>query len=162
SSPVTPSPHTRSITRAVPPEGEPMSTATLIPPAPAASTPPAEPTPPAALAPVGPATPASRPPLEESAARQALDLAQQGFLVGEIGELLDVSPVCVEQALEAAVPGGSATIAGALRRRLRSWRREHENSPWWKAEAAFGVPHAHVLRLVRVPRDRDIGVVAAG
>ena len=127
-----------------------MSTATLVPPALAA------------LAPVGPTTPHSRPPLEESAARQALDLAQQGFLAVEIGELLDVSPVCVEEALEAAVPGGSATIAGTLRRRLRAWRREHENSPWWEAEAAFGVPHAHVLRLVRVPRDREIGVVAAG
>lgn len=106
--------------------------------------------------------PAPRPLLDEAQARRALDLAQQGFLASEIGELLDVYPSSVEDALEAAVPGGSAMIATSLRRRLRAWRQDHQDSPWWEAEAVFGVPHAHVLRLVRVPRDRELGIVAAG
>src|SRR5690606_27857905 len=61
-----------------------------------------------------------------------------------------------------AVPGGTAAIAAALRRRLRAWRREHEDSAWWEAEAEFGIPHAHVLRLVRMPRDQELGIVAPG
>ena len=43
-----------------------------------------------------------------------------------------------------------------------AWRLENEDSAWWEAEAEFGIPHAHVLRLVRVPRDRELGVVAPG
>ncbi|MCZ4327396.1 homing endonuclease associated repeat-containing protein [Brachybacterium paraconglomeratum] len=102
------------------------------------------------------------PPLTEAEAHRALDLAQQGFVPSEIGELLDVYPDSVETAIGNAVPGGTAAIAAALRRRLRAWRREHEDSAWWEAEAEFGIPHAHVLRLVRMPRDQELGIVAPG
>ena len=111
---------------------------------------------------LAPASDAPHPPLTEAEAHRALDLAQQGFVPSEIGELLDVYPDSVETAIEEAVPGGSAVIAAALRRRLRAWRRDHADSAWWEAEAVFGIPHAHVLRLVRVPRDRELGVVAPG
>ena len=102
------------------------------------------------------------PPLTEAEAYRALDLAQQGFVPSEIAELLDVYPDSVESAIESAVPGGTAAIAAALRRRLRTWRRDHQDSAWWETEAAFGIPHAHVLRLVRVPRDQELGIVAPG
>ena len=102
------------------------------------------------------------PPLTEAEAYRALDLAQQGFVPSEIAELLDVYPDSVESAIESAVPGGTAAIAAALRRRLRAWRRDHQDSAWWETEAAFGIPHAHVLRLVRVPRDQELGIVAPG
>ena len=102
------------------------------------------------------------PPLTEAQAHRALDLAQQGFVPSEIAELLDVYPDSVESAIESAVPGGTAAIAAALRRRLRAWRRDHQDSAWWETEAAFGIPHAHVLRLVRVPRDQELGIVAPG
>ena len=111
---------------------------------------------------LAPASDAPHPPLTEAEVHRALDLAQQGFVPSEIGELLDVYPDSVETAIEDAVPGGSAVIAAALRRRLRAWRRDHEDSAWWEAEAVFGIPHAHVLRLVRVPRDQELGVVAPG
>ena len=111
---------------------------------------------------LAPASDVPHPPLTEAEAHRALDLAQQGFVPSEIGELLDVYPDSVEAAIEDAVPGGSAVIAAALRRRLRAWRRDHEDSAWWEAEAVFGIPHAHVLRLVRVPRDQELGVVAPG
>ena len=102
---------------------------------------------------LAPASDAPHPPLTEAEAHRALDLAQQGFVPSEIGELLDVYPDSVETAIEEAVPGGSAVIAAALRRRLRAWRRDNADSAWWEAEAVFGIPHAHMLRLVRVPRD---------
>src|SRR5699024_12393338 len=35
-------------------------------------------------------------------------------------------------------------------------------SAWWEAGAVSGVPQADALRLVRVPRDRELGVVAPG
>jgi hypothetical protein len=111
---------------------------------------------------LAPASDVPHPPLTEGEAHRALDLAQQGFVPSEIGELLDVYPDSVETAIEDAVPGGSAVIAAALRRRLRAWRRENEDSAWWEAEGVFGIPHAHVLRLVRVPRDQELGVVAPG
>lgn len=101
-------------------------------------------------------------PLTEAEAHRALDLAQQGFVPSEIGELLDVCMDSVETAIDEAVPGGSAVIAAALRRRLRAWRRDHADSARWEAEAVFGIPHAHVLRLVRVPRDQELGVVGPG
>src|SRR5699024_11183944 len=111
---------------------------------------------------LAPASDAPQPPLTAAESERALDLAQQGFVPSEIGELLDVYPDSVEAAIENALPGGTAVIVGALRRRLRAWRREHEDGAWWEAEAVFGIPHAHVLRLVRVPRDRELGVVAPG
>lgn len=46
------------------------------------------------------------PPLTESEAQLALDLAQQGFVPSEIGELLDVYLNSVERAIEDAVPAG--------------------------------------------------------
>ena len=113
----------------------------------------------ALLAPI-PAVP--HPELTEAEAHRALDLAQQGFLRSEIAELLDAYPDSVEAAIENLVPGGTTAIFSALRRRLRAWRREHVDSAWWEAEAVFGIPHAHVLRLVRVPRDQERGVVAPG
>ncbi|MGP5056014.1 homing endonuclease associated repeat-containing protein [Brachybacterium paraconglomeratum] len=112
--------------------------------------------------PLAPASAVPHPQLTEMEVHRALDLAQQGFVPSEIGELLDVYPDSVETAIEEAVPGGTAAIAAALRRRLRAWRREHEDSAWWEAEAVFGIPHAHVLRLVRVPRDQELGIVAPG
>ena len=49
-----------------------------------------------------------------------------------------------------------------MRRRLRGWRGEHGDDTWSEAEAAFGVPHAHVLRMVRAPRDQEAGIVELG
>ena len=109
-----------------------------------------------------PAYAATHPSLTEAEAARTLDLAQQGFLPAEIAALLDVTQDSVEAAIEAEVPGGIAVIFSALRRRLRAWRRDHEDSPWWEAESVFGIPHAHILRLVRVPRDQELGVVAPG
>ncbi|EYT49851.1 homing endonuclease associated repeat-containing protein [Brachybacterium muris] len=111
---------------------------------------------------LAPASDTPHPPLTEANAHRALDLAQQGFVPSEIGELLDVHTDSVKTAIEAAVPGGFAVISAALRRRLRAWRRDHADSAWWEAEAVFGIPHAHVLRLVRVPRDQELGLVAPG
>lgn len=105
---------------------------------------------------------APRQDLSEPEAQRALLLAQQGFVPSEIAELLDVAPDSVAHSLDHLVPGGTAAIASALRRRLRAWRSVDENREWSEAEAAFGIPHAHVLRLVRVPRDREFGVVAPG
>ncbi|MGP9538120.1 homing endonuclease associated repeat-containing protein [Brachybacterium sp. AOP43-C2-M15] len=111
---------------------------------------------------LAPASSTPHPPLAEAEAHRVLDLAQQGFIPSEIGKLLDVYPDSVETAIEDAVPGGTGAIAAALRRRLRAWRQDHVDDPWWEAKAVVGVPHAHVLRLVRVPRDRELGIVAPG
>ncbi len=104
----------------------------------------------------------TRPPLAEDVVRRALDLAQQGFLASEIAEMLEICLDDVDAALDALVPGGSLTIRTAMRRRLRRWRTDHGEVTWFDAEAVFGVPHAHVLRIVRAPRDQEAGVVELG
>lgn len=111
------------------------------------------------LEPVGAAP---HPSLTGAEAHRALDLAQQGFVPSEIAELLGVDADSAASVIERKVPGGTAAIASALRRRLRAWRSTHEGLVWWEAEAVFGIPHAHLLRLVRVPRDQEPGVVAPG
>lgn len=50
------------------------------------------------------------------------------------------------------VPGGSATVRAALRRRLRAWHAAVPDRTWLDAEHDFGIPHTHVLRYVRAPR----------
>ncbi|GAA1306167.1 homing endonuclease associated repeat-containing protein [Brachybacterium tyrofermentans] len=100
--------------------------------------------------------------LSEDGIRRALDLSQQGFLASEIAEMLEARLDDVDAALGALVPGGALAIRTALRRRLRGWRGEHGDDTWSEAEAAFGVPHAHVLRMVRAPRDQEAGIVELG
>lgn len=112
--------------------------------------------------PLTPAGAAPHPSLTDAEAHRALDLAQQGFVPSEIAELLGVPADSAASAVEDMVPGGTAAIAGALRRRLRAWRSAQGGLDWGMAEAAFGIPHAHVLRLVRVPQDQEFGVVAPG
>lgn len=101
-------------------------------------------------------------PLSDNGAHRALGLAQQGFLASEIAEVLEADLAAVDAALDALVPGGALTIRAALRHRLRSWRSEHGDDVWAEAEASFGVPHAHLLRMMRVPRDQEAGVVELG
>ncbi|MGY5764279.1 homing endonuclease associated repeat-containing protein [Brachybacterium sp. DNPG3] len=121
------------------------------------------------LAPSAPTAPAQRAEptlaavrLTGSAVRRSLDLAQQGFLAQEIADLLETEPADVDAAISALVPGGVPAIHIALCRRLRAWRRDLAHSAWGDAEIELGIPHAHVLRLARVPRDQEAGIVELG
>lgn len=89
-------------------------------------------------------------------ANRALDLAQQGFGATEIADLLDSEVRLVERELEDLVPGGVTRIRASLRHRLRAWGRENSQSTWLDAEVAFGIPHTHIVRLVRAPQQNEV------
>lgn len=89
-------------------------------------------------------------------AERALDLAQQGYALSEISETLGgIEAGRIDEALTALVPGGLGAVRTALRRRLRAWRSASPDATWLDAEHAFGIPHTHVLRIVRAPRDDE-------
>ncbi|EWS81380.1 hypothetical protein BF93_17435 [Brachybacterium phenoliresistens] len=89
----------------------------------------------------------------------AVDLAQQGYTTGEIAEFFGVTPAQVEAALDAAIPGGAASVRVALRGRLRAWAARTADDGWQAAEGAFGIPHANITRLVRSP-EQDMALAA--
>ncbi|MGP9695804.1 homing endonuclease associated repeat-containing protein [Brachybacterium sp. AOP25-B2-12] len=89
-------------------------------------------------------------------AERALDLAQQGYALSEISETLGgIAAGQIDEALAILVPGGLGAVRTALRRRLRVWRSASPDATWLDAEHAFGIPHTHVLRIVRAPRDDE-------
>ncbi|MFC0674942.1 homing endonuclease associated repeat-containing protein [Brachybacterium hainanense] len=88
-----------------------------------------------------------------------VDLAQQGYTIGEIVEFTSASTAQVEAALEAVIPGGAASIRVALRSRLRAWAAHAADDGWQAAESAFGIPHANITRLVRSP-EQDMALSA--